>query len=218
MGFVVHWPWMRGIRRAAVWLCLPVLALTFTGCSEYDHPSAVFLEGGRPKVAVKECRGLRGIAKLAVRRGRYGDKRLPEVWVARLRPGSSALFEIPLSDEIPGYTVTTRAAFEPTAVYVFESVDVSGAEVAGAEFRFRDLVEGRVVAYDAGTEDRREFSLRNWRLTKEDCPEIRKSEAMEFGSFGLLMLIPLTITAAAFALEFRRRRRQRRAATPQPPN
>jgi len=195
----------RGFRAA---VCGAWLAVLLTGCSEYGYPSAVFLVDGTPTVAIKRCADVTGIAKLAMRRGRYGDKQLPEVWVARLQPGATPLFEIPLSGSVPGYTITIRSGFEPNSFYTPEADDTRGHLIGGPAFRFTDLVPERVIAYDAGTEDRREFSLRNWRLTKEDCPERRNAAATEFGSFGLLLLIPLTITAAAFALDYRRRRRR----------
>jgi hypothetical protein len=190
-------------------MCTAAFMSLLTACSEYGYPSAIFLENGTPTVAVKACKDLRGIARLAVRRGRYGDDRLPEVWVARLQPGAAPLFEIPLAEsQSPGYEVRIREDFDPNASYLIAAVDVTGQEIDGPEFRFSDLVEGRVEAYDAGTQDRRSFSLYSWRFTKEDCPEVRKSEAMEFSSFGLLLLIPVLITASAFALEFRRRHRR----------
>jgi hypothetical protein len=197
------------MRRIATIAVFSGLLATMTACSEYGFPSAVFLEGGTPKVAVKACKDLRGITKIAVLRGRYGDERLREVWVARLQPGATPLFEFPLRGSIPGYSVTARQTFEPSTYYVVESFDRTGQRVDGPQFRFGELEEGRVEAYDAGTQDFRVFSLRNWRLTKEDCPEIRKSEATEFGSFGLIILGPILITAAAFALELRRRKRLR---------
>jgi len=182
-----------------------ILAVCLPACIAPGFPSAATIVDGAPVIVFKQCSRLAGITALFIRRGLYGDGPMPTAWTARALPHSRLLFEIPISDSVPGYTVSSRVALDPAVFYTAEGSD-HGNFVGGPQFRVADLAPGRATTGDDPQGGMRSEPLSSWRGTKSDCPDRLRARDNRIGLIFEAIVLFGFITAGANALARRRRK------------
>jgi hypothetical protein len=146
-------------RRIESLAALFAVGLATAACTPPFPPEGVTLRKGVPAVVWKFCDPDRAVGGVVVSRVTEDEPETwPQVWSARLDPGSAPLTQIPIADRVVGYTVETHDGWplQPDVTYaVTEVADTEDFNAGGCilEFHPSELSEGDVVSHEEGGQD-----------------------------------------------------------------